>query len=182
MAELMAREGTGAAGNDAADRRDDVAGRMSLEEEVLLARLRELDPARQAGAPLSRSVAERIADRLAAEVGSWRFLVLQSIFLAAWLILNVVGWISAWDPYPFILLNLLLSFQAAYTAPVIMMSQNSQAAIDRYHAVNEYEINLKAALEIKLLQQKLDAVMSALEAMKSNGTSPAGARSETEFN
>ena len=168
-----------AAGDDTQAGWDDVAGRMSLEEKVLLARLRELDPARKAGAPLSHSVAEQIADRLAAEVGSWRFLVLQSIFLAAWLILNVMGWIAAWDPYPFILLNLLLSFQAAYTAPVIMMSQNRQAAIDRYHAINEYEINLKAALEIKLLQQKLDAVMSALEAMKSNEASPARAQSET---
>ena len=63
---------------------------------------------------------------------------------------------KAWDPYPFILLNLLLSFQAAYTAPAIMMSQNRQSELDRRHAQNDYEINVKAELEIELLHEKID--------------------------
>jgi uncharacterized membrane protein len=74
------------------------------------------------------------------------------------MLLNVVGWLGAWDPYPFILLNLVLSFQAAYTAPIIMMSQNRQAELDRHRALSDYEINLQAALEIKSLQKKLDAI------------------------
>jgi uncharacterized membrane protein len=69
---------------------------------------------------------------------------------------NVTAFIQRWDPYPFILLNLALSFQAAYTAPIIMMSQNRQAAIDRDAAQHDYEVNLKAELEIELLHQKLD--------------------------
>ena len=63
---------------------------------------------------------------------------------------------NAWDPFPFILLNLLLSFQAAYTAPVIMMSQNRQAVVDRHNAANDYHVNLKAELEIEELHQKID--------------------------
>lgn len=81
---------------------------------------------------------------------------MQSVVLSAWIIVNVVGWINAWDPYPFILLNLVLSFQAAYAAPIIMMSQNRQAAIDRHNAENAYRINVKAELEIELLHQKFD--------------------------
>jgi uncharacterized membrane protein len=65
---------------------------------------------------------------------------------------------NAWDPYPFILLNLLLSFQAAYTAPAIMMSQNRQSELDRKHAQTDYEINVKAELEIELLHEKIDLI------------------------
>src|SRR5713101_7684290 len=77
------------------------------------------------------TLGQHVADVIAATVGSWRFIIIQSILLAAWLILNVVGWINHWDPYPFILLNLALSFQAAYSAPIIMMSQNRASARDR---------------------------------------------------
>jgi uncharacterized membrane protein len=130
--------------------------RLRADEETLLRRLRELEPARNANisAPLTR--AAQYADRIAIGVGSWRFVFLQTIFLCAWLALNVMGWIAGWDPYPFILLNLILSIQAAYTAPILMMSQNRQASIDRSHAISDYEVNLQAALEIKLLQQKID--------------------------
>lgn len=89
-------------------------------------------------------------------VGSWRFIVVQSLLLAAWIAINSLAWIKGWDPYPFILLNLVLSFQAAYTAPIIMMSQNRAAAIDRQRAEDDYHINIKAELEIETLHQKVD--------------------------
>jgi uncharacterized membrane protein len=72
--------------------------------------------------------------------------------------LNLLAWIQHWDPYPFILLNLALSFQAAYAAPFIMMSQNRQQDIDRLAAKNDYQINIKAELEIELLHQKIDQI------------------------
>ncbi len=78
-----------------------------------------------------RTIGEFASDRIAAIVGSWRFILIQSGLLALWLVLNVVGAIQHWDPYPFILLNLVLSFQAAFTAPIIMMAQNRQSDIDR---------------------------------------------------
>ena len=89
-------------------------------------------------------------------MGSWTFIIIQSIILLIWVLLNVVAVIKAWDPYPFILLNLALSFQAAYAAPIIMMSQNRQQDIDRQAAKTDYEINVKAELEIELLHHKLD--------------------------
>ena len=98
----------------------------------------------------------RVSDEVAALVGSWPFIIIQSVILAIWIALNVVGFIEHWDPYPFILLNLVLSFQAAYTAPIIMMSQNRQAEIDRSAAQHDYDVNLKAELEIELLHQKVD--------------------------
>ena len=85
---------------------------------------------------------QKLADSVANGMGSWRFIIIQSIVLAIWVVLNVVGWIKAWDPYPFILLNLALSFQAAYAAPIIMMSQNRQQDIDRKAAENDFRIQV----------------------------------------
>jgi len=102
------------------------------------------------------SAGEKIADWVAATMGSWGFIIGQSIILVIWIILNVTAYVQQWDPYPFILLNLALSFQAAYAAPFIMMRQNRQAAIDRIAAQTDYQINAKAELEIELLHQKLD--------------------------
>jgi uncharacterized membrane protein len=99
---------------------------------------------------------QRIADGVAATMGSWRFIIVQSTILAIWIALNVTGLIYKWDPYPFILLNLVLSFQAAYAAPIIMMSQNRQAEKDRLQSTNDYEINTKAELEVLQLHVKLD--------------------------
>jgi len=104
---------------------------------------------------------ERIADGVAATMGSWRFIIVQSSILVVWLVLNVTGWVKQWDPYPFILLNLALSFQAAYAAPIIMMSQNRQASKDRLEAEHDYEVNLKAELEIEDLHAKIDALRQA---------------------
>jgi uncharacterized membrane protein len=102
------------------------------------------------------TLGQRVADSVAAGMGSWRFIIIQSSILLAWIIFNVATGAHHWDPYPFILLNLALSFQAAYAAPFIMMSQNRQQDIDRAAAQNDYKVNLKAELEIELLHQKLD--------------------------
>ena len=99
---------------------------------------------------------QKMADLVAATMGSWRFIMVQSVAIGIWITFNVVTGVGTWDPYPFILLNLLLSFQAAYTAPAIMMSQNRQSELDRRHAQNDYEINVKAELEIELLHEKID--------------------------
>ena len=100
---------------------------------------------------------ERAADKVAAVVGSWQFIIAQGILLLIWVILNVTAWINHWDPYPFILLNLFLSMEAAFTAPVIMMSQNRQAVRDRLEAQNDYLVNKKAEEEIRLVLAHLDA-------------------------
>ena len=102
------------------------------------------------------SFGSRIADGVAATMGSWPFIIVQSCMLVAWMVLNITAYMEHWDPYPFILLNLALSFQAAYAAPFIMMSQNRQAMIDRQAAEHDYDINIKAELEIELLHQKID--------------------------
>src|SRR5882672_6953916 len=132
---------------------------LSAQETALLTHLRALDPARSATMAPPLSASERLADRLATAIGSWRFLILETLLFAAWIVLNVAGWIANWDPYPFILLNLVLAIQAAYVGPIIMMSQTRQAAIDRHHSMSDYEINVKAALEIKLLHQKIDKIL-----------------------
>ncbi|MBE9136008.1 DUF1003 domain-containing protein [Nodosilinea sp. LEGE 07088] len=128
---------------------------VSREEYQLLQDLRQRSPAQQPLRP-KLTMGDRISDKVAAVMGSWPFIIIQSILLAFWVSLNVVAFIKHWDPYPFILLNLMLSFQAAYAAPIIMMSQNRQASIDRQDAQHDYEINMKAELEIELLHDKMN--------------------------
>lgn len=106
-----------------------------------------------------RTFGERMADRVAVIGGSWRFIFAFGIFLASWIVLNSVILArqqESFDPYPYILLNLLLSTIAAVQAPIIMMSQNRQAAKDRLTAEHDYEVNLKAEIEIRALHEKLD--------------------------
>ncbi len=132
-------------------------------EERLLAELRaqrrkaRIAPGEQART-MKLTLGQRIADIVASTMGSWNFIIIQSILLAVWILLNVTAYIQNWDPYPFILLNLALSFQAAYAAPFIMMSQNRQQDIDRASAETDHRINIKAELEIELLHQKVDAL------------------------
>jgi uncharacterized membrane protein len=130
-------------------------------EERLLAELRNLRRGMRAeagaGKPARQLTAgQKIADWVAATMGSWNFIIIQSILLMVWIVLNVTAFVEKWDPYPFILLNLALSFQAAYAAPFIMMAQNRQQDIDRKEAENDHQVNIKAELEIELLHQKLD--------------------------
>lgn len=110
------------------------------------------------------TMGQRIADLVAVSVGSWPFIIIQTILLCIWMGINVYlvvmehahpGFLKAWDPYPFILLNLVLSFQAAYTGPVVMMSQNRQTEKDRVQAQNDYEINKKAEEEIEVILKHL---------------------------
>lgn len=102
------------------------------------------------------TMGQRIADKVAETVGSWRFIIIQSIILALWLVLNITGIVFRWDPYPFILLNLMLSFQAAYAAPFVMMSQNRQAEKDRLTAQNDYLTDCKGEEEIRHIMEHLD--------------------------
>jgi uncharacterized membrane protein len=129
-------------------------------ERKLLADLRGLRKKQRAAGEdegaIKLTVGQIVADWVASTMGSWNFIIIQSVILVAWIILNLIAVVQHWDPYPFILLNLALSFQAAYAAPFIMMSQNRQSDIDRQKAENDYKINIKAELEIELLHQKLD--------------------------
>src|SRR5579872_1481825 len=103
------------------------------------------------------SFGQRIADKVASGMGSWRFIIIQTTILVLWAILNSVGWWSwKWDIYPFIAMNLLLSCQAAYAAPVIMMSQNRQAEKDRLTAQNDYTTDCKGEEEIRFIMEHLD--------------------------
>jgi uncharacterized membrane protein len=108
---------------------------------------------------------QRVADRVALIVGSWPFIIVQSSLFLVWVAINVYlvvnvitqpGFLKAWDPYPFILLNLVLSFQAAYTGPVVMMSQNRQGEKDRLMAQHDYEINMKAEEELEVVMDHLE--------------------------
>lgn len=99
---------------------------------------------------------QKAADALARQAGSWRFIITFAMTLGVWITLNSFAYIRNWDPYPFILLNLVLSCLAAIQAPVIMMSQNRQEARDRLEADADYAINVKAELELERLHRKLD--------------------------
>ncbi|HRY36718.1 MAG TPA: DUF1003 domain-containing protein [Candidatus Magasanikbacteria bacterium] len=114
---------------------------------------------------------QRIADIMAFGMGSWKFIIFQTIFVIAWIGFNLLAYANRWDPYPFILLNLLFSTQAAYAAPIIMMSQNRQAERDRFQALEDYKTNIEAKKEIEELQialarienEKLDEIEKRLE-------------------
>ena len=124
----------------------------------------------------SLSFGSRLADSVASNMGSWRFIIIQTVIVAIWMILNIIGYISHWDEYPFILLNLLFSTQAAYAAPIIMMAQNRQNQRDRIHAEEDYQTNIDAKKEIEDLAKKLnsievdklDKIMAMLQEIKDN--------------
>lgn len=135
----------------------------SLEHEVVEALSRHETLAKDVEAEFERkrTPGEIAADRIAAFGGSWGFLGLFAVLLATWIGINVLALRGeAFDPYPFILLNLLLSMLAAIQAPVIMMSQNRQEAKDRLRAMHDYRVNLKAELEIRQLHEKIDHLLS----------------------
>lgn len=122
----------------------------------------------------TRTWGEKLADSVAEGMGSWRFIIIQTIIVAIWMVLNVIGVAFQWDPFPFILLNLLFSTQAAYAAPIIMMSQNRQSDRDRAQAKADYETNVRAKEEIEELQtrlariedDKLDQIFKMLQEIK----------------
>ena len=104
-------------------------------------------------------------------MGSWKFIIIQTVMILVWIAINLIAYFLYWDPYPFILLNLLFSIQAAYAAPIIMMAQNRQSARDRIQAYDDYKTNLEAKCEIEELQvglnrietDKLDRIISMLQ-------------------
>ena len=106
---------------------------------------------------------DRIADQATALIGSWRFILVLSAILVFWMILNTMAWIRHWDPYPFIFLNLVLSFQGAFAAPVILMSQNRQEERDRAAARQDHAINRRAEEEIVTLLERMDILVNAHE-------------------
>lgn len=99
---------------------------------------------------------QRVADGFANLMGSWPFIIVQSIILTIWIILNALAWRYRWDVYPFVLLNLAMSFQAAYAAPIIMMSQNRSSAKDRLAAEIDHDTNVKAEVKVSLIMSRLD--------------------------
>jgi uncharacterized membrane protein len=118
----------------------------------------------------------KLADNVATEMGSWRFIIIQTLIVVVWMGLNFAGFIYHWDPYPFILLNLLFSTQAAYAAPIIMMSQNRQSERDRKHAEADYRTNLATKFEIesltiqlnKLEVEKFDKILQIITEIKND--------------
>jgi uncharacterized membrane protein len=101
---------------------------------------------------------DRLADQVASFGGSWTFLISFGVFIVAWVGINAAMLAHAFDPYPYILLNLFMSMLASIQAPIIMMSQNRQAKKDRIEATHDYEVNLKAEVEIMALHEKLDEI------------------------
>lgn len=122
----------------------------------------------------SLSFGDKLADKVAAGMGSWAFIIWQSFIVIIWMFLNVLGFVKHWDAYPFILLNLIFSTQAAYAAPIIMMSQNRQTDRDRVQAQQDYKTNVEAKQEIEALQiqlsgietEKLDKILLLLQEWK----------------
>jgi uncharacterized membrane protein len=121
-----------------------------------------------------RTFGDLAADWVANFMGSWTFIIIQTCFVTAWIIFNIFAFQQSWDPYPFILLNLLFSTQASYAAPIIMMSQNRQASRDRVYAYADYETNFHAKKEIEQLQiaiarienEKLNHIIEMVEKEK----------------
>ena len=123
----------------------------TIENEEMLSANLELD------AVLKFTYGQRLADKIASFGGSWRFIIIFGVFILIWIFSNIVFLVNkGFDPYPFILLNLILSCLAALQAPVIMMSQNRQEEKDRDRAKQDYMVNLKSELEIRMLHEKID--------------------------
>ncbi len=106
------------------------------------------------------TLGQHLADKLASKVGSWSFLIAQTSFLTGWVTLNSIPGLPHWDQSPFILLNLMFSFASAYTAPIVLMSQNRQSDVDRENAAYDHEVNRKAERSIGLLHEKMDSLHS----------------------
>ena len=104
------------------------------------------------------SFGQRAADKLTSIMGSWFFIIFFTVFITAWMSVNVLAWINNWDPYPFILLNLILSCLAAFQAPIILMSQNRENQKDRLRAQYDYQVNRKAEREISEIIKKLNRI------------------------
>ncbi len=109
-----------------------------------------------------RTLSQKAADIIASWTGSWTFIILYILFLTTYISINIYAWISVWDPYPFILLNLILAFITTLQAPIILMSQNRQAQKDRLRAEYDHSINMKSEREIEEIKQQLNRIEKRL--------------------
>lgn len=150
---------------------------VPVNHRTLLSRAEELRGRRgqHAGHAAREAVAEaagrpgpgdRLADVFARTVGSWRFIGIQSVILFGWIASNVAGWIGRWDRYPFILLNLVLSFQAAYSAPIIMMSANRAGEVDRLQARADLDVDRRAEAQVEEIVTLLHAQIALTEQLR----------------
>ena len=142
-----------AAGNDQLKKLQAIVAKTIEEEDLIVNNLK--NPPDEI---LSRG--QRISDKVARFGGSWKFIIMFGVVLFVWILINSVAVVAfRFDPYPFILMNLILSCIAALQAPIIMMSQNRQEEKDRMRAENDYLINLKAELEVRSLHEKMDLLL-----------------------
>jgi len=118
----------------------------------------EIKNQKQAPVKPRSTLGERSADKLTAFIGSWRFIIIQASIIVVWLIINIVAWINTWDPYPFILLNLMLSLLAAFFAPAILMSQNRMGEKDRRKAEADLATDRRAERAIIEMKKQLDRI------------------------
>ncbi|HEX6335020.1 MAG TPA: DUF1003 domain-containing protein [Flavisolibacter sp.] len=132
---------------------NDIVMRSIEEEKLISQKLYDLEDRHP-------SFTSRLTDRVAAFGGSWKFIVTFLGFMILWVVVNVYGYLHSFDPYPFILLNLVLSTIAALQAPFIMMSQNRKDEKDRQRAVNDYMVNLKSEIEVRNLHKKIDILVT----------------------
>ncbi|USI73321.1 DUF1003 domain-containing protein [Sphingomonas morindae] len=145
---------------------------LEPEERKVLTSLEERRPISRDASDLEAAelgFADRLSDRVAAIGGSWSFIIGFLVALLGWMVLNsgvLAHWNRAFDPYPYIFLNLMMSLIAAIQAPIIMMSQNRQSDRDRVAASHDYEVNLRAELEIMRLHEKIDLVLARLERLE----------------
>ena len=141
--------------------------RRDMTDEEILALLSESRVSENTERPLQKdTLGQRAADRIAKFAGSWGFIFTFVAVLLAWMVVNVLLAAGAFDPYPFILLNLVLSCVAAIQAPLIMMSQNRQEEKDRRRAENDYKVNLKTEIMIEDLYDKVNAILAKQAALE----------------
>ncbi|MEP0871292.1 DUF1003 domain-containing protein [Trichocoleus desertorum AS-A10] len=131
---------------------------IELRQKKTYTALQEIE--QQRSQPQKLTTGQRVADKLAAKVGSWGFLIGQTTILTGWVTFNLMPGVPHWDEQPFILLNLVFSFASAYTAPIVLMSQNRQSDAEREKSEYDRQVNLKAGYDIGLLHEKIDTLQA----------------------
>ncbi len=114
------------------------------------------------------TIGQQLADSTARLIGSWPFIIWQSVAVAIWVVLNAIAWSYRWDPYPFILLNLAFSVQAAYAAPIIMMAQNRQSDRDRVQADQDFKVNRESKADIVAAKNEIEALQKTIARIESD--------------
>jgi uncharacterized membrane protein len=111
---------------------------------------------------MALTIGQQLADSTARLIGSWPFIIWQSVAVTIWIVLNAIAWSKSWDPYPFILLNLAFSVQAAYAAPIIMMAQNRQSDRDRVQAEQDFQVNRDSKAAIEAAKNEIEALQQTI--------------------